>query len=335
MSGLNRFRQARLWIDREAFPRMKKLIRRARHTVLVQMFIWKDDRIGREMAMVLVEVADRGVRVEVSKEAVGDMFEEHVDFLGTRGDTSGVWQRFWNHPNIRIDYNTRNDHAKIFIIDDRVLLLTGMNIADEYHRDWHDTLVELRDRRFVEQYLTGGELSEPSGVVRLVMNTERRKEIRPVVRSLLESAQQSIVVEHCYLSDPQMLDLLISKSAEGVRVIVIVPGETEFHHYANMQSIARLLAPVEGRKIEVFIYPRMFHAKILLVDRERAFVGSANLMTTSLDEMGEVNVLVEGGNSSFIRKLRDVLRENILKSKPIAHPPRFQWVWKWLVWLKL
>ncbi len=331
--GISRFYTAKLWVDTGAFPRIKKLIRRARHTVVVQMFIWKDDQLGREMAGVLVAVADRGVRVDVSKEAVGDMFEFGQDFLGTRHGGDAVWKRFWSHPNIRIDHETRNDHAKVFIIDDRILLLTGMNIADEYHRDLHDYLVELRGRRFVEHYLTDGDLPGEAGEARLVLNTGRRKEIRPAVRELLRSAEDSIVVEHCYLADPAVLDLLIKRSHDGVRVVIILPAETDFHHYANMQSISRLLTA--GRGIEIFLYPRMFHGKIILVDRRRAFVGSANLMTTSLDDMGELNVLLEGRSHPAIRKLRNVLRDDILKSTPVSRTPRFVWLWRWLAWLQL
>ncbi len=150
--------RARLWVDAEAFVRIKKLLRRARHTIIIQMFIWKDDRLGREMAALLTLMADRGVRVYVSKEAVGDFFEMSGDFLATKTSSEAVWRRFWGHPNIRITHVTQRDHAKVFIIDDRILLLTGMNIADEYAGPWHDYLVELRGPAFVQQYLLRTEL---------------------------------------------------------------------------------------------------------------------------------------------------------------------------------
>ncbi|MSR87204.1 phosphatidylserine/phosphatidylglycerophosphate/cardiolipin synthase family protein [Candidatus Peribacteria bacterium] len=335
ITGISRFPTSRLWVDQEAFPRIKKLIRRAKHTVLIQMFIWKDDVLGREMAALLVEVADRGVHVQISKEAVGDLFELHRDFLGTKDGGDGMWKRFWNHPNIRILYETNNDHAKVFIIDERIFLLTGMNIADEYHHDWHDYMVELRGRHFVEHYLTNGEFSGADSQTRLVMNSHHSKEIRPAVMDLLRSAKRSIVVEHCYLSDQAALDLLIRRSHDGISVVLILPTETDFHHYANMQSVSRILTEGDRKNLAVFLYPKMMHAKIILVDRERAFVGSANLMTSSLDEMGEVNVLLQGRHLNAVHKLRDILRQDILRSTPVSRPPRFRWLWKWLTWLQL
>ena len=333
--GISGFSPAKLWVDREAFPRILKLLRRARHSVLVQMFIWKDDAIGRGVATALLEAADAGVTVDIFKEAVGDIFELHRDFLGTRHDTDALWKRFWSHPKIRITYETRNDHTKVFIIDDRILLLTGMNIADEYNEDWHDYLVELRGHRFVEQYLTAEAVGRTTADARLVMNSDKRRDIRPVVMELIGSAERSIVLEQSYVSDPAVLDALIRRSKDGVRVVLILPGRTDFHHYANMQSVARLLTEGDRRHISVFLYPRMVHGKIILVDRERAFLGSANLMTSSLDEMGEVNVLLGGSTQGAIRKLREVLRQDILMSTPISRAPRFRWLWKWLTWLQL
>ncbi|OGJ57553.1 hypothetical protein A3H22_01015 [Candidatus Peribacteria bacterium RIFCSPLOWO2_12_FULL_55_15] len=326
--------EARVWVDGDqAFPRIEHLIRGARHTVCIQMYIWKDDEVGRRMAVLLLEVADRGVNVEITKEAQGDMFEYNRDFLGTRGSRSALWKRFWSHHNIHVTYAQRNDHAKVYVIDDAILLLTGMNIAEEYRYHWHDYLVELRGRHFVEAYFTG-RFSEVGGAhVRLVMNTPERKEVRRTVEELLASADESIVVEHAYLSDPAVIDLLIQRSLEGIRVTVILPEHSNIHHHANMQAVARLLTG--SRAAQVFLFPGIIHGKIMLVDHRKVFVGSANLFPQSLDTMGEVNVLIEGGNRRAVWRIKDVLRQDILRSRPLTSPPPMTWVSRWLAWLRL
>lgn len=335
MTGINRFPDARLWVDQEVFPRVQKLLRRARHTIVIQMFIWKDDWLGRSVAETLLECADRGVKIYIFKEAVGDVFEGYRDFLTTRRGERPVWRRFWEHPNIRITYADNNDHAKVYIIDDRVFLLTGMNIAKEYHERWHDYLVELRGNHFVEHYLTRGEAITRQTDTRLVMNTESRKEIRPIVMELVESARSSIVLEQSYMHDARLIDALIRRSRDGIDITVILPARPDFHHFANMQSVGRLISEGNRERIDVFLYPGMVHGKIILVDRMRAFIGSANMMTSSLDDMGEVNVLLEGRNRHPILKLREVLRQDTLRSMPFQTPPRFPWLIRWLAWLKL
>ncbi|MBI1812574.1 phosphatidylserine/phosphatidylglycerophosphate/cardiolipin synthase family protein [Candidatus Peregrinibacteria bacterium] len=334
MERFRRIHQARVWVDREAFPRIRKLLLRSRHTVVIQMFIWKDDRLGRRMAETLLRIADRGVSVDITKEAVGDLFELHQDFITTRESPDPLWRRFWTHPMIRITYDQHNDHAKVYIIDERILLLTGMNIADEYEH-WHDYLVELRGRAFVEHYLTHGDLRAPAGNASLVMNADDRREIRPVVTQLLRNAKRSIVVEHCYVADPAMLDLLIAKSHERVRVRIILPEHPDVHSHTNMQSVARLLSEGKAGFLDVYLFPGMFHGKIVIVDHARAFLGSANLITSSLDEMGEVNVLLEGKRQQALLHLREILRADILRSRPLSGVPSLSWIGRWLAWLQL
>jgi hypothetical protein len=257
--------EARVWVDGyQAFPRIERLIRGARHTVCIQMYIWKDDEVGRRMAALLLDVAERGVSVEITKEACGDVFEYNRDFIGTRGSRDALWKRFWSHPGIHVTYVQRNDHAKVYVIDDAILLLTGMNIAEEYRYHWHDVLIELRGRHFVEAYFTGRCSEKDAAPVRLVMNTPEHKEVRRTVEELMASAAESVVIEHAYLSDPAVIAQLIRRSREGVRVTVILPGHANLHHYANMQAVGRLLAGSSA--VQVFLFPGVIHGKIILVD---------------------------------------------------------------------
>lgn len=324
----------KLWVDgREAFPRLERLIGRARHSIVIQMFIWKNDATGRLIARRLVEAADRGVQVDITKEAAGDIFEVWGDFLGSQKSADPVWKRFWGHPRIKVTYGANRDHAKVYVIDDQILLLTGMNIADEYRHDWHDYMVELRGKTFVGQYLARKD-APASATVRMVMNTEEDKMIRPVVMQLLESARDAVVIEHCYLSDPDVIASLVALSRREVRVTVIIPERPDFHHHANMTSVGTLLTEGDSSFLSVLVYPGMFHAKIILADFDRAFLGSANLMTSSLDDMGEVNVFIRGRHGA-LHKLQETLRMDILKSRSLSSPPHFLWISRWLAWLGL
>jgi len=335
IARLARGNEVRVWVDgEESFRRLERLLRRAKYSIVIQMFIWKDDTTGRHMASVLLEAAKRGVQIDITKEAVGDFFEFDGDFLSTKDAKSGIWKEFWSHPRIRITYSTNNDHAKVYVIDGQILLLTGMNIADEYRHQWHDYMVELRGTEYVTQFLTRGSYPTHAGSVELVMNTDERKDIRAALHSLLDSAVESVVVEHCYISDPDINDHLIRLSKRHVRVTIIVPSYVDLHYHANMNTIGRLIAEGDSAHLRVLLYPRIFHAKIILVDHKKAFVGSANLMRRSLDDMGEVNVLIQGKQRA-IWKLREALRQDALKSRALSSSPSFLWMSRWLAWLGL
>lgn len=335
MAKLTRVPEVRLWVDgAKSFRRIEKLLRRARHTIVIQMFLWVDDVTGRRIASVLLEAADRGIQVQIIKDAVGDIFEVAGDFLGTRTSPHDCWKRFWTHPNIRISYDTHHDHAKVYVIDDETLLLTGMNIADDYRTVYHDYLVELRGRRFVEQYLSRRTHPDGSADVELIMNTEQQNSVRSVLMRILSEARESVVVEHGYVSDPAVIDALLVLMRRNVRVTVIMPDTSGLHYYANMSALGQLLSGAHRGNLRVFLYPGRIHAKVLLIDHDTVFIGSANLIRSSLDEMGEVNVLIRR-KWRMIRKLRDTFREDILRSRPLYAPPSFLWMTRWLAWLGL
>lgn len=325
--------RVRVHIDgKDAFACILKWIERSRHIIVIQMFIWKDDSTGRMIAEAILRAADRGVIVSISKEALGDAFEWEKDFLTTKNARSGVWHRLWHHPNIEVTYSHHGDHAKIYIIDDRVLLLTGMNIADEYRLDWHDFLVEVRSPAVVQAYLSGGGRTDS---LTLVMNQDKKSGIRPVLRGLLQSARRSIVLEHAYLSDPEVLNILSKKSHAGVRVTIILPSRQDSHHYANMQSVAWLIKHCSRKNLQIFLYPKMLHSKVTLIDHWRVFLGSANLMQESLDDMGEVNLLIDRSHRRAVIKINTAIRLDILKSRPVEVAPSLWWYQRILGWLRL
>ncbi|HVW67295.1 MAG TPA: phosphatidylserine/phosphatidylglycerophosphate/cardiolipin synthase family protein [Candidatus Peribacteraceae bacterium] len=332
---LTRGNEVRIWVDgNESFTRLEQLLRRAKHSIVIQMFIWKDDEAGRHIANVLIEAADRGVHVDITKEAVGDFFEYFGDFLGTQTSDDPVWKVFWSHPRIRINYVTNRDHAKVYVIDDQILLLTGMNIANEYRYQWHDYMVELRGAEYVTQFLTRGKWLNKGKSIELVMNTEESKDIRSALNILLDDAQESVIVEHCYMSDPDVTDRLVALTRRDVRVTVIIPDEIDFHYHANMRTVGRLLAEGDKSNLNILLYPKIFHAKIVLVDHRFALIGSMNLMKSSLDDMGEVNVLIRDKQRA-IGKLYETLRTDILACRSISSPPSLLWFSRWLAWLGL
>ena len=53
---------------RNAFPEIIQQIRAAEHEITVHMFIWREDRIGTEIAREIIAAADRGVKVTIEKD---------------------------------------------------------------------------------------------------------------------------------------------------------------------------------------------------------------------------------------------------------------------------
>lgn len=315
MTRVLRRREARLWVDGKAgFTRIMRCIGAAQDTVHIRMFIWKNDATGRMVRDGILRAADRGVKVLIEKEASGDLFEVDEPFLETQQNTDIAWQTFWRHPRITTHYMARRDHAKFYIIDGHVTLLTGMNIADEYRTHWHDYLIELRGSCFASELLTGQSQRPVSDPIHIITNDHDAGSIRKNIEQALRAAQRSIVIEHCYFTDRGIADLLIQRSQEGIRCIVILPRSPDASRHATHAIARHLHAQGESRTMKIFLAPKMFHAKAMLIDGKTAIIGSANLNTLSLDQTGEACVLLKGKLPS-IRRLRRALRHSLLQSE--------------------
>ena len=117
------------------------LAARAERSIDVQYYLIKNDIVGRAFILALLDAADRGVRVRV---LLDDMF--------TKGYDVGM-AALHSHPNFEIRiYNpfkrgatgkagsaftdfgriNRRMHNKTFTIDNKITLIGGRNIADEY-----------------------------------------------------------------------------------------------------------------------------------------------------------------------------------------------------------
>ena len=64
--ALDRYTDFSLLIDgKNAFPEILAQIDGAKESILINMFIWRDDGIGRRMAEAVLSAAERGVAVPV------------------------------------------------------------------------------------------------------------------------------------------------------------------------------------------------------------------------------------------------------------------------------
>jgi cardiolipin synthase C len=160
----------------------------AEQTIDVQYFIFSADNVGLIGADYLVRAADRGVRVRV---LVDDLLEEAAaaDLLALDANPN-LEIRIYN-PNISIGkslprklFNVATDfrginqrmHNKTFIVDGRVAITGGRNIADEYFDYDHE--YNFRDR---DVLLLGGVVPDIQHVFERFWNDPRSVPVRSLV----------------------------------------------------------------------------------------------------------------------------------------------------------
>ncbi len=309
----------------EGFNAALKAIESAKKTITVQTFIWKDDETGRQVVAKLEEAADRGVKVSVNKDMLGSFFELGDLFKGKPSPVFGD-SDFRGHNNITIKTNllADTDHSKYYIVDGRIAVFGGMNIADEYRTKWHDYMVKIDHPTWVGAFekKTLQSARWPSDApYALATNDRYATEIRTALIQIIDRAKKNIILEHAYFSDGKIIEAVKRSLRRGVQTHVILPEEPDTHLYANMATINQLLGSPGSDNLKVLLYPGMTHAKVALVDGVIAAVGSANLTPRSMLTSREATLFVHGSSDSpFISRLKTRLEEDIRKSRRVTTP---------------
>ena len=141
------------------------------------------------------------------------------------------------------------------------------------------------------------------------LSTDVDTSLRPSLEKAILNAKQSVLLIIYSLSDPSIIHALRRVSQQGVSVTVIHdPVET---------PDARILL---GK--EVSCYPRrgrgLMHNKLLVIDHELVWIGSANMSTRSLTEQGN---LVVGLKSPFFAAAIEELSSAMISQTPLQSPP--------------
>jgi phosphatidylserine/phosphatidylglycerophosphate/cardiolipin synthase-like enzyme len=138
---------------------------------------------------------------------------------------------------------------------------------------------------------------------------------RPLLSALIRSARRSLDVYNEELRDAGMEQALASAARRGVRVRVILPAPT------GPDGDARGIAVITAAGAQVHRLPRSYryvHAKAIVADGRRAFVGSENLSTASLDGNRELGVIV--ADPQAIRTIEATFTADRSYVRRRAHP---------------
>ncbi|MCR5771421.1 MAG: phospholipase [Butyrivibrio sp.] len=146
----------------------------------------------------------------------------------------------------------------------------------------------------------------------------KAKKTKDVVEQLIKSAEKSIFLTGYSVSDyfAGMLDEIIAKSQKGVYVRFYV-NDIDRHK----ESLDRMLA-YQGKYLQFFEYEKQSddkmaasHAKILVVDSNKALVSSANLSYHGLSGNVEMGFLVDSRQKAkqIENLLNQLIRMNIYK----------------------
>jgi cardiolipin synthase len=308
-----------LLVDGEpTFASLLAGIERAEHYVLVQFYIVRDDRIGRELRDLLIAKAREGVTVRFLYDEVGSSdlprsYRRKLAAAGVRITPFGT-TRGWSN---RFQLNFRN-HCKIVVVDGVEGWVGGLNVGDEYlGRDpeigpWRDTHLRIAgpavlglQLSFVEDWnwATGEllfdklawpvEVRGDTPVLVLPSGPADRLETASLMyQQAIQAAQHRIWIASPYfVPDGGVLGALHLAALRGVDVRLLIPDHSDSRIVdAAAESF---LDPLVASGVRIYRYGGGFlHSKHFLIDDRVAGVGTANLDNRSFRLNFEVTAIV-------------------------------------------
>ncbi|WP_026584072.1 cardiolipin synthase [Bacillus sp. J33] len=330
----------------ETFNEMKKKLREAEKFIHMEYYIFRSDRLGKEIINILIDKAKQGVEVLFIFDAAGSMGISLEDLQSM--EESGIKALpfsplkygFFNQK-----FNFRN-HRKIVVIDGKAGFVGGLNIGVEYLGEderigfWRDTHMLLKGEAVYTlhtvflldwEYVSKEEVLEKfrnvkypieddvlDGAVQVVASGPDTQQgiMSDLYYSMISCATQSIWIATPYfVPDESIRTALRIAAAKGVEVRILVPeiNDSFLTQYASRSYFPELLR----YGVEIYSYKKGFlHQKIIIVDGNLASIGTANMDMRSFHLNFEVNVFLYG--TSSIRDLAAHYEEDMGESVKIG-----------------
>jgi phosphatidylserine/phosphatidylglycerophosphate/cardiolipin synthase-like enzyme len=262
-----------------------KAIKRARKTIDIAIF-----RIDRtEIEKALAAAVQRGVRVRLLVAHTNRGGESRLRKLEQRMLEAGVTVTRTGDEFVRY-------HGKYMIADD-TLYLFAFNFTTADTVKSRSFGVWTKDKRAVREALALFKADctrQPFTPKRspLVVSPETA---RDTLTAFIKGARRQLLIYDVNIQDPVFAKLLKAQASAGVDVRVI----GKFKGAGEVTAVRPLK-------------PLRLHARAIVRDGSRAFVGSQSLRQPELNQRREVGVVITNG--AVARKLRDIFEADWLES---------------------
>jgi len=287
---------------------------RARRRVLVECYIFLDDKLGRMLGEALVKAAEGGASVRVIYDPLGSHLADDAFFDELRAKNVDV--RAYRPAATMPGPGTifPRDHSRIMVVDDAAYT-GGAAWADQWlpkawgGGGWHDVCVHVEGpcvddfaRVFEQRWReANAEVATPRDIdtkdaypdLRLVADTTSRASlVEQFHRQAIRRAKRRVWMENAYFfPSTVMLKDLYEAAARGVDVQIMVAGETDLP-LIRRAARSEYLAWIEhGMRIWEY-QGRVLHAKFALIDDDWCTIGTFNANPSSMALVNEINLFV-------------------------------------------
>jgi phosphatidylserine/phosphatidylglycerophosphate/cardiolipin synthase-like enzyme len=265
-------------------PPIATLIRAATRTVALEIYLLTDDQVIA--ALVDAATAGRAVTVVIEPHPFGA--ETANRGAHDRLQAAGV-DVVWSSARFALT------HTKLLVVDGQEAVLMTCNLT-------HAGLTTNREFAVVDQ--APADVAAAQAMIAADRNDTATaapggrllsapENARASLLALIDGAQSQLDVEMEELSDAGVVAALANATAAGVALTVVAPAADQSS--ATKSALARLVAA--GVRVRTVGAPAV-HAKAIVADHRRLYVGSVNLTAASMDHNREVGIIVDDSTAA-------------------------------------
>lgn len=305
------------------FPALLAALAGARRDIRLETYIFELDGTGTAVAEALIQAALRGVRVHLMMDGVGS--RAFTPEMRDRFRAAGVHYLFYRpelSPYRLRRHRLRRMHRKLAVVDGETAFIGGINIVDDRTRQEgadvrYDYAVRLEGALVAEVSRAMDHLwwlvrwsrlgrrppraplsqpmPRPAGSQQAEFltrdNLRHRHVIEEAYLDAIASARDEVLIANAYfLPGRRFRKALVEAARRGVKVVLLLQGRTDHRLYkwASRALYGHFLA----RGVEIHEYTASeMHAKVAVIDRAWATVGSSNIDPFSLMLAREANLV--------------------------------------------
>ncbi|QDH14470.1 cardiolipin synthase [Formicincola oecophyllae] len=315
-----------------AYPAMLEAINSAKTSIVLGVYIFADDKVGKQFIKALAAAVRRGVAVRVLVDGIGSGYfrSPAYDALRKAGVPAARFMHsFWPWQMTFINLRL---HRKILVVDGRVGFTGGMNITvhnlvhlkqpypiadtafriegptalqltDTFARDWAFTTGEVLDGpTFFPNPETPGTI--PTRIVASGPDRDMERIEYTMLQAVILAKKHVCFMTPYFIPDSRLATELGLAVLRGVQVDLIVPHPSNHPFVDHARDF--YLRPLVKVGVNIWYGTQPFnHSKLMTVDGEWALVGSANMDPRSLRLNFEADAAIH--DQAVTRKVLDYM----------------------------
>lgn len=275
---------------------VRELIESAQTSLLVKQFTFTEE----SLIQAVIGRRNAGVDVRVMLNAARSGGDRANDETYERFSSAGIDVQ-WTNPKFYVT------HEKSIVVDGRAALVATFNLCEKYFTLTRDYGVITHDPRHVAQIVEVFEADwihddwAPSFCHGLSWSNSNS---RLHMAQFIDGATHRLDIQHPKYVDAVILDRIVEAAHRGVKVHVLCGGRHGISDWDVLDTFASLRTL---RRFGVKVHKQKnlrVHAKLLIVDEERALVGSMNIDRSAFDLRRELGITIT--EPAVVARLRAV-----------------------------